>query len=226
MKGQVRRAKSKEGERSPRQRTPRGTVNRERVVGAALRAIEGGRYESMTIRSIAAELGVAPMTIYRHVRSRDELLDDVADVVLARNWRPKTDHEDWRPWLVGATTRFRQILADYPAVLNVYLRHPVDSPAAIARMQEMIAHLISAGFDERGAVEAYAALHTYTIGFAALEASRSHWFAERDETPNAVKDQLASFTTREQFTTGLNFILDGFEHVLLTKSDKFDGARH
>src|ERR1700692_663185 len=129
MKGQVRRAKSKVGEKSPRQRTPRGTVNREKVVGAALRAIEGGRYESMTIRSIAAELGVAPMTIYRHVRSRDELLDEVADVVLARNWRGKADQEDWRTWLTGAATRFRQILADYPAVLNVYLRHPVDSPA-------------------------------------------------------------------------------------------------
>src|ERR1700731_1886117 len=225
MKSQVRRARSKEGERSPRQRTPRGTVNRERVVGAALRAIEGGRYESMTIRSIAAELGVAPMTIYRHVRSRDELLDDVADVVLARNWRGKTHPQEWGPWLVGATTRFRQILVDYPAVLNVYLRHPVESPAAIARMQEMIAHLKSAGFDEQGAVEAYAALHTYTIGFAALEASRSHWFAQHRETTNAVRDQLASFATRDQFTTGLNFILDGFEHVLLANSDKFDGAR-
>src|ERR1700731_4979096 len=104
MKSQVRRARSKEGERSPRQRTPRGTVNRERVVGAALRAIEGGRYESMTIRSIAAELGVAPMTIYRHVRSRDELLDDVADVVLARNWRGKNHPQGGGPWPRGGPT--------------------------------------------------------------------------------------------------------------------------
>jgi AcrR family transcriptional regulator len=42
----------------------------------------------MTIRSLAAELGVAPMSLYRHVRNKDDLIDEVVDRLLARAWKP------------------------------------------------------------------------------------------------------------------------------------------
>ena len=53
-----------------------------------LKIVRAGGYEEMTIRSLAAELGVAPMSLYRHVRDKDDILDEVVDRVLARAWRP------------------------------------------------------------------------------------------------------------------------------------------
>ncbi|HEY5303648.1 MAG TPA: TetR/AcrR family transcriptional regulator C-terminal domain-containing protein [Acidimicrobiales bacterium] len=199
---------SSKASRRPRKRTPRGTVSRDRVVEAAVRAVSESRYDTITIRSLANDLGVAPMTIYRHVRSRDELLDEVADVIVAKHWRPK-QIEDWRRWLVDASLRFRWILVEHPAVLQVYLRHPVDSPAAVERMDEIIARLKEVGYRQAEAMKAFAALHTYTIGFAALEVSRAQRSGKLITSSDALRDQLNSFTTGQQFKVGLEFLLDG-----------------
>ena len=193
-----------------RTRAPWGTVSRQRVVEAAVEAVRDGRYEQMTIRSLADELGVAPMTLYRHVRDKDDLLDEVADELLARAWRPRGTGDDWRAWITEAAKRLRDLLVNQPVALHVYLRHPVVSPAAIERMQGMLAVLDAAGFDEPAARRAYAAIHTYTVGFAALEASRARW-ASSSQGIDATERELARFTTPRQFSEGLDYLLDGIE---------------
>ena len=126
----------------------------------------------MSIRSLAASLGVAPMSLYRHVRDKDDLLDEVVDRLLAGAWRPAAAEDDWQAWMTEAASRLRDFLVSQPAALHVYLSHPVVSPAAIERMTAMMGVLRRTGIDEETARSAYGALHTYTIGFAALEASR------------------------------------------------------
>ena len=58
---------------------------------------QGGGYEQMSIRSLADELGVAPMSLYRHVRDKDDLLDEVVDRLLAKAWRPSADRPTGKP---------------------------------------------------------------------------------------------------------------------------------
>lgn len=187
-----------------------GTITREQVVEAATRTVRAGNFEKMTIRGLAAELGVAPMSLYRHVRDKDDLLDEVVDRMLARRWRPKTDPCDWTAWTKEAAERFRNFLMAQPAALHVYLDHPVISPAAIERMETMLDVLRSAGFDEPSARRVYGTVHTYTIGFAALEASRAR-SAKAGGMGGEIAEQLASYTTPRQFSEGLAFLLDGIE---------------
>jgi TetR/AcrR family transcriptional regulator, tetracycline repressor protein len=180
-------------------------------VDAALKSVRGsGGFEQTTIRSLAADLGVAPMSLYRHVRDKDDLLDDVVDRLLRRAWRPQKHTRDWRAWVAEAADRLRQLLVSQPAALYVYLRHPVVSPAAVDRMRSVMDRLRQAGFDEESAERAYAALQTYTIGFAALEASRAGWSPPEDR-PDALSHRLAAYTTPEQFAEGLRYLLDGIE---------------
>lgn len=214
-------------------RAPWGTINREQIIDAAMRAVRAGRYEQMTIRSLAGDLGVSPMALYHHVRDRDDLLDEVVERLLDRAWKPKADPTDhWRAWIAEAAERLRRLLVTQPAALHVYLTHPVVSPAAISRMDSIMAVLRLALSDEQTAQRAYAAIHTYTIGFAALEASRSRWHPpdtsqqstlgqssarELDphnppasENSNLVQ-RLAAYTTPAQFRQGLYYLLDGIE---------------
>lgn len=193
---------------SSRPRAAWGTVSRDQVIDAAIQAVEDGGYEQMTIRSLAAGLGVAPMTLYRHVRNKDDLLNEIADRFLADTWRPRAKRDDWRAWIAEAARRLRDLLVTQPAALHVYLRHPVVSPAAIARMEAMLDVLGQAGFDEAAARRAYASVHTYTVGFAALEASRARWMATADDIGDTER-QLAEFTTPTQFADGLGHLLDG-----------------
>jgi TetR/AcrR family transcriptional regulator, tetracycline repressor protein len=186
-----------------------GSISRERIVDAALKSVRSsGGFEQTTIRSLAADLGVAPMSLYRHVRDKDDLLDDVVDHLLRRAWRPSRHTRDWRAWVAEAADRLRRLLVNQPAALYVYLRHPVVSPAAVERMRAVMDRLRQAGFDEDSAERAYGALQTYTIGFAALEASRAGW-SPPDDRPDSLSHRLAAYTTPEQFAVGLRYLLDG-----------------
>jgi TetR/AcrR family transcriptional regulator, tetracycline repressor protein len=168
----------------------------------------------MTIRSLAAELEVSPMALYRHVRNKDDLLTEVVDRLFAGSWQPRARRGNWRAWTVEAAERFRDFLVSQPAALYVYLQHPVVSPTSVARMTAMLDVLRSAGFGDRAAHRAYAAVHTYTLGFAALEASRAR-AAAAAEPADKLRKELASFTTPRQFKEGLTFLLDGIEHKKL-----------
>jgi TetR/AcrR family transcriptional regulator, tetracycline repressor protein len=192
------------------QRIPWGTLSRSQIVDAAMRVVKRGDYRQMTIRSLAAELGASPMSLYRHVRDRDDLLDEVVDRLLARAWRPRQPERDWRAWIAEAADKLRALLVAEPAALHVYVTHPVISPAAIKRMEAMLRVLREAGLAEDPAHRAYATIHTYTVGFAALEASRSGWVPASDDLDD-LAHQLANHTTPQQFREGLGYILDAVQ---------------
>ncbi|HEV3267972.1 MAG TPA: TetR/AcrR family transcriptional regulator [Acidimicrobiales bacterium] len=187
-----------------------GTISRDQIVAAATRIVRAGAYENMTMRSLALELGVSPMSLYRHVRDKDDILDEVVDRLLARAWRPSSNHVEWEKWITSAADKLRRFLVAEPAALHVYLRHPVVTPAAISRMNAMMDVLRGALPDDDTARRAYAAIHTYTVGFAALEFSRSRWSDSSDNADDLVV-QLASYTTREQFIDGLHALIRGLQ---------------
>ena len=195
----------------PGNRAPWGTISREQVVTAATNIVRAGGYEEMTIRSLATELGVAPMSLYRHVRDKDDILDEVVDRLLARVWRPSASKDNWEEWVTQAADKLRRFLVTQPAALHVYLRHPVVSPAAISRMNAMMDVLRRTLPDEDAARRAYAAIHTYTVGFAALESSRAGW-TPADDNPNGLAVQLAAYTTPQQFADGLRSLIQGIQH--------------
>jgi AcrR family transcriptional regulator len=201
-----------ESEPSP-SRAPWGSLSRVDIVDAAAAIVEAGGYEEMSIRSLAADLGVAPMPPYRHIRDKDDLLDEVVSRLLARVWRPAASEDDWQDWIVEAAASLRQFLVTQPAALHVYLRHPVVSPAAVERMDAMMGVLRRAGLDEATARAAYGALHTYTIGFAALEASRAGWVPDSGDV-TSLAQQLAAYTTAGQFIEGLRYLLEGISRHL------------
>jgi hypothetical protein len=111
---------------------------------------------------------------------------------------------------MDAAARLRKLLVTQPAMLHVYLSHPVTSPAALDRMDSIVDVLQRAGCTPGDARRLYAVVHTYTIGFSALEASRSKWLSTNKLSDETTK-HLASFTTTAQFKSGLKMILTGAE---------------
>ncbi len=65
----------------PQERT---RLSRERVLSAAVTVADAGGAGSLTIRSIAQELGVKPMSVYYHVANKDEILDGIVDFVFSQ----------------------------------------------------------------------------------------------------------------------------------------------
>ncbi|NCD21284.1 MAG: TetR family transcriptional regulator, partial [Actinobacteria bacterium] len=61
----------------------REPLTRERVLAGALRLADEIGAEALTIRRLAAALGVKPMTIYHHVPGKEQILDGIVDMVFA-----------------------------------------------------------------------------------------------------------------------------------------------
>lgn len=187
-----------------------GSISREQVVDTAMRLLRTDGYEQITIRALASEMGVAPMSLYRHIRDKDDILDEVVDRLLARHWRPRSEPDDWKEWIAEAADRLHRFLVSQPAALHVFLDHPVVSRSNVARMQAMTDVLTGRLGDEEAARRAYGAIQTYTIGFAALEAARAGWTAPDGEA-DPVARQLAGYATPRQFAVGLRYLLAGIE---------------
>jgi AcrR family transcriptional regulator len=195
--------------RSRGQRAPRGTISRGQIVEAALRSLRTTGFEQMTIRSLAADLDVAPMSLYRYIRDKDDLMDEVVEELLIQSAPMPGSSGTWQARLTVAAEGLRRLLVQEPGALYVYLRHPVISPTAIRRMEMMLKILRDAGYDTASSKTAYAALQTYTVGFAALETSRAGWVPPAKTSRTA--KELVAMTSPKQFSTGLRYLLAGIE---------------
>jgi AcrR family transcriptional regulator len=74
-------------------------LTRERIVAAAIRVADAEGLAQLSMRRIATELGTAPMSLYRHVNGKDELLVSMMDSVLAEDPLPDRPPKGWRAQL-------------------------------------------------------------------------------------------------------------------------------
>lgn len=191
-----------------------GSISRATVIDAAVAIVSGDGPAELSIRTLASRLNVSPMALYRHVENKDDLLDEVVNRLLAKRWRPRTATKDWRAWITEAADRFRRFLVEQPAALQVYLRRPVASSTALRRMEACLDVLADGLGDRNKARSAYAAIQTYTIGFAALEAARAAAPALPDasapQTPaQQARREVAEWATPRQFRLGVDYLLTG-----------------
>lgn len=196
-----------------RSRAPWGGLTREAVIDKAGELMVAGGDDELSIRALATQLNVSPMALYRHVASKQDLLDAVVNRLFAEAWRPDMPPDDWRAWIADAADRFHRFLLERPAALQVYLHRPVVSSTAVERMRTCLDVLRAGLGDEALAHSAYASLQTYTIGFAALESARSGTAPRvdpsADDAAAATAREIAAFASPEQFRAGLNHLLDG-----------------
>jgi AcrR family transcriptional regulator len=140
------------------------------VVDAAVALADEDGLDAVTIRGVAARLGLAPMTLYGHVAGADELVDLVvgATIASAIAGQPALDG-DGRGALLGFAHGLRGLLLEHPAVLDAYRRRPVQDPTGVAVTAGVVSALVADGLDEDVAISVYATVYAFVIGFVSLE---------------------------------------------------------
>jgi AcrR family transcriptional regulator len=158
--------------REPRSRTRSG-AGRERttpdaIVAAAVAIIDREGLDALTVRGLAAELGVAPMTVYSYVESKEELLDLVVDRVAADIAVPPAQG-DWRGRARALAHGLRTTLLAHPDGARLISERPVRSPNAFRLFDAGLGIFRSAGFPDAQAAYAYFAFGNYVMGCAAQD---------------------------------------------------------
>src|SRR6187401_2062945 len=90
-------------------RAERVPLNRERVLLGAVAVADAGGISGLTIRSLAAELGVKPMAVYHYVANKEEILDGIVDLVFGEIDLPSPGGE-WRAEIAKRAHSARWVL--------------------------------------------------------------------------------------------------------------------
>jgi AcrR family transcriptional regulator len=216
-----------------RKRVP---LSRERLLRGAIAVADAGGIGSLTIRSLAHELGVKPMSLYHHVANKEAILDGIIDVVFSEIDLPPAD-ADWRQAMRRRAISARGVLRRHPWATPLMESRTNPGPATLRHHDAVLGTLRRAGFSVELAAHAYSLLDSYIYGFALEEAALPFDSSENvgdmaeaflAQFPSEQYPYLAELTTQHvlqpgydygnEFEFGLDLILDGLER-LLNKTD-------
>ena len=211
----------------------RRQLTRERVVQEALAVIAQDGVEALTMRGLAARLGVVPGAVYRHVRNKQQLQDLVLDNVLAEVDLHLDRSLAWTEQLKLLAHRLRQVLEAHPGVAGILKTRDPLGPHSLALAEAFLGPLQAAGFGNRQAGLAFFLLVDYTIGFAVSSPPTS--VNEQRVRDPATRTQLHQFfrslppdrfpalvtlgehvwvdNRDERFTAGLDVLVAGLQHA-------------
>jgi TetR/AcrR family transcriptional regulator, tetracycline repressor protein len=140
----------------------RTRLSKAAVVDRALALSDAEGLDALTIRRLATELGVTPMALYWHFRSKEELLGGLVERVWAEIDTDVDEAADWSQQLRGLLESLLRVLREHPSAPTLLLRgEKLNSEAALVATETTLAVLRRAGFDpERAAAIARGALWT------------------------------------------------------------------
>ena len=127
----------------------------------------------LTVKAVAAHLGVSVGALYHHIDNKDDLLRLAAEYSVTRTRVPDDHGQHWALWLCEWAAYNRDVFAAEPTLLDHYLDGTI-SPEVIARRTESILTvLVRQGFTVPDALAAYELVAAYGMG-AALHAIRAN----------------------------------------------------
>lgn len=157
-------------------------LGRDTILDAAqARATRAGA-EGVTMRGLAADLGVSPMALYRHFADKDALLVAVLDREVARLRRPRLPSEP-AARAVRLMVWLHAELDARPWVLDALSRGDLYAPRIMPTIEEVLAAFVAGGLTPRQAVDAYQACWRYVVGDLVIKHRSAATAARLDREP-------------------------------------------
>lgn len=193
----------------------------EDIGAAGLRIVDRDGAGALTIRAVAAELGLAPMSLYRYVSSRDEIEGLVVDEVVRHIDATVSARASWSTRVTTIALRIRAAVADHPEVVSLLLRRRHLTLASLDCGEAVLAALADAGLSGKRRTIAFRAFLAYVLGavqaerLGSLQGEGTAAIAALDLTryPNLVDaaTHARSIDAEAEFVGGLELLLRGLE---------------
>jgi AcrR family transcriptional regulator len=146
------------------------------IATAALGLLDDTGVDGLTMRKVAAELGVQAPALYWHVKNKQELLDAMARVLFVSavdGVEAPRRGTQWQDWLIELAGRLRAALLRYRDGARVLAGTNVSDDSMWRVTELTLRTLEDAGFEMRDAVRIFPILLHYTIGFVLEEQAQT-----------------------------------------------------
>src|SRR5437879_1355197 len=139
-------------------------LSKDRVLRAAVDLADRGGIEARSMRRLGQELGVEAMSLYNHVRNKEELLNGMIDIVFSEIDLPAAD-ADWSTAMRRRAISARQALKRHPWAIGLMESRAQPGPATLRHHDSVLRNLREGGMSIETAAHAYSLLDSYIYGF-------------------------------------------------------------
>ena len=204
----------------PAARAPRGVrLSAQAIVDAAVAVADRDGLDAVSIRRVAALLGVRPMSLYTHIASKDELLDRMANELVGLMLIDVLPDGDWRTRLSAIARRVHATFVAHPWALAAFARRPRTGPNAAVYAKQQVRAVAELGLTPSdmwvmlGIVNDFVLGHALRVGTrgVARDLDASLTSSDLAELPElaALPDVDDARHSDDSFERGLQTVLDG-----------------
>jgi AcrR family transcriptional regulator len=161
-------------ERPPR--GPQPPLTRDQIAAAAITVADTLGADGISMRRVAAELGCGTMSLYRHVRNKDELIDIMIDAVAGEGGAPPgAPCGDWRADLGELARRTRDMMLRHPWLAVLLPRRPVLGPNMLAALEFSLSAVGGLGLSTDEMVGMVRTVNAFVHGYTLNELAERQW---------------------------------------------------
>ena len=200
----------------------------------AVALADAGGIVSLSMRKLARELGVEAMSLYYHVKGKEDILDGMVDIVFSEIELPSARTE-WKTAMRERAESTRSVLKRHPWAISLMDSRTTPGAETLKHLDTVIGCLSDAGFSIPMAAHAMSLLDSYVRGFALQEASlpldasgdigaATEGIMEQQPMMSDAFPHLSEMAVKlvlqpgyaygNEFEFGLRVILDGIEAAL------------
>jgi AcrR family transcriptional regulator len=209
----------------------RPTLTRDRVLRAAISLADQDGIAALSMRNLGSKLGVEAMSLYNHLRNKEDMLDGMVDIVFGEIDLPASG-ANWRTAMRKRAISAHQVLLRHPWANGLMESRTTPGPANLRHHDAVLGSLRGAGFSVELAAHAYSILDSYVYGFTLTESTLP--FRSSEQAKKVAGTLLEGFRPGEyphlaemavdramkpgyrygiEFEYGLDLILDGIERT-------------
>jgi AcrR family transcriptional regulator len=200
-------------------------LSRGAIVATAVTIADAEGLDAVSIRRVATDLGVRPMSLYTYIDRKEDLLalmrDEVNGEVLIGADLPS----GWREAMTAIARRTREAVLRHPWTIDLSVHNAALGPNALRHVEESITALRELRLSPRLTVGVITAVDKYVMGHLSFEIANHSLAAagivhqpyfdsllatgEFPELSRLATEALASAGTEDEFERGLSWLLDG-----------------
>src|SRR6516164_9406533 len=204
---------------------PKPALSLARIVDAGVRVADTEGLDAVSMGRVAASLDTAPMSLYRHVSSKEELLRLMVDAAWGDSPGPPSGAENWRDGLSRWAWAMRAAIGRHPWAARLPISGMPILPREIAWFEDALACLAGTGLTEARKASVIMLLSGYVRNLATTEADIAAAVAASglapDEWMASYPRMLSRLTDPQRFPALAAFIAAGVFDVYDDPDDEF-----
>ncbi len=173
-------------------RGPKARHSRTAIAAAAVALADAEGLAAVTMRRVAAELGMATMSLYNYVPAKEHLVQLMIDYVSGEYRYPRDRPADAREAIIDLARQGRDITERHPWLPRVMYAPPTFGPNALRHVDYFLRLLGGARLDTTAKMELLAMVNGFAISYGGVQAALAE---QRARTGVTAEQQAAAQVT-------------------------------